>query len=275
MSISLSGLNEFHEEQLRKYIRFSSSKRREHCSELQGAFDDTKDMKMLEDMYSQEDAHRILRDIREAARGVLETQVALYGRMSALYLNEVFRQAERKGVTMKIDFSKLDDKVKLAGIEKILTNGLGAQETTGRKLESLGGGGVDVKLVEQSKDMEYRTDKLVREFEDTSDRIKKELKANVSLKEKYASLKQQVADARRDYANAKEGDEAAMRKEVEDLEDDVYKEKKNNNEAALEKELATIKEELAGSIANSTQFRQLKLMIQSKNQQIKDLRDRK
>lgn len=272
MSISTKNLNDTHAAQIDAYIRFTKSKRREHSSELEGAFEDTASMKMVNDMYSQDDAHRILRNIREEVHSVLKTQFDLHGRQSALYLNEIFRQAEKKNISMNIDFSKLDDAVKLAGIEKILA--AGTAEVTGRKLESLGGGGVDTNLVEKSKDMEHALDRLQADYDDTSHRIKKELKANVTLKEKLAVLKQSVRDARIDLENAQDGDEAAMRKEIEHLEDDIYDEKKNNNEAALEKELAQIKSELAGSIAASTQFRQLKLMIQAKNSQIKELRNR-
>jgi len=224
---------------------------------------------MLEDMYSQEDAQRILRNIRDSAHEGLKTQLELYGRMSSLYLQEIFRVAERNDISLDIDFSKLDDTVKLAGIEKVL----GANtDAVGKKLRSIGGGGVDVKLVETVKDLEYKNSCLNQDFAETTLRIKKELKANVALKLKVESLKQQVKDAKRDYYNAKDGDEEAMLREIEQLKDEIYDEKKSNSEVALSKELETIKRELDGRIADSTQFRQLKLMIQAKNQQLKELR---
>jgi len=272
MSISLSGLNDTHADQIEAYIRFARSKKREHCSEVKGAFDDAKDMKLLEDMYSQEDAHRILRDIRDSVHVAAKDQLNLYGRMSALYLQEVFKQAEAKNISMKIDFSKLDDAIKLAGIEKIL--GHDDKEMSGNKLQSIGGGGVDTNLVEQIKDWEAKNGRLQRDFEDTTDKIKRELKYNVQLKLDIAAMREQVRDARRDYDNTKEGNEKAMGQELDDLTDDLARAKRNNSEVELEKELEKIKSELAGRIADSTQFRQLKLMIQAKNTQIKELRNR-
>lgn len=269
MSISLSGLSTHHEDQLLDYTRFARSKRKEHCNEIKGGFDDSKDMQMLEDMYSQEDAHRILREIRTSVRESAKIELNLFGRMSSLFLQEIFKEAERKGVSMKIDFSKLDDAVKLAGIEKILGDD---KEISGKKLQSLGGGGVDIKLVEQIKDMEAENRELNNKFQTTTEEIKRELKQNVELKKQLLDLREQVRDARRDYDNAKEGNESAMDKEREDLETDLRIERRNNSEAALREELETIRSELSGKIAESTQFKQLRQMIQAKNTQIKELR---
>jgi hypothetical protein len=271
MSIPLSGLDRFHEGQMKAYIKFSETKRREHKDEIEGAFDDTRDVKVLDDMLSQEDAHRILRDIRDAVQGVSSREMAKFGRMSALYLQEIFRQAESKRILLNIDFSKLDDAVKLAGIEKIL----GANtEAVGRKLQSMGGGGVDVKLVEQSKTLEDKVDRLNRDFEDCTDRIKKELKANVDLKRKKDLLIQQNKDAKRDYNNAKKGDQDAMETEIDRIKGDIKVERAQSSEAALEAELENIKRELGGRIADSTQFTQLKDMIKAKNTQVKAIRSK-
>merc|ERR1719498_547861 len=65
-------------------------------------------------MYSQEDSHWILRDIRDKVQDVVKEQVQLFGHMSGLYLQQVFQQAEEEDISLKIDLSKLDDKVRLA-----------------------------------------------------------------------------------------------------------------------------------------------------------------
>lgn len=261
-------LNKANEQQVASYLKFAKGKQRDHVDEINGAFEDTVDTKLLEDMLSQADAHRILKNLRDAVQETASKEFSVNGRISAALFQQVFRLAEAKGISLNIDMSKLSDKVKLAGIDK-----LGVEvKDTGKKLQSLGGGGVDIKLVEQVKPLESALLAAQKAFADSSEAAKASLKKNSELKQQAATLKAKMADVQTDQELSRGGNIAGLREQTESLQQALREEKQHDEEEALRKELAAIDAELAGKIADSSQFKTMKNIIQEKNNEIKALR---
>ena len=68
MPVSRGDLSSSNQEQVEQFESFFKKRQRESLSEIEGAFDDNRDLKMLDEMYSREDALNIVRFIEEQVR---------------------------------------------------------------------------------------------------------------------------------------------------------------------------------------------------------------
>lgn len=273
-TVNLNDLKNVHRLQVQSYTSIMTKRSREHATEIAGAFEDTRDTKLLEPMYSNEDAHKMMmKTVLSAVAGQVSTEYNLYAQRSALFMQQLFQAAEKKETGLKIDLKALDSAVLLDGLDKLFIDSKTPALGAGGKLTSMGHGGVDENLVLQLKGVEKEVAAAQAKFDGVQNQAKGEMKSNMDLKSEIKLLKAQAAAGETDAANANSGNEKAQQIQIEELKKAIAAEKVNSELSDLIKELEETKKELSGSIATSTQFKTLKTMIQDKNKQVKTLRD--
>jgi len=277
-----SHLNSSHKQQLTNYLKFFQSKINEQAKEIEAAFEDSKEMRLLEEMYSKDDVVNIIDGLRDVLQSTIRSEFEKYSHQSALFLRHLFLQAEGHSVTLSVNTAELEDAVLLSGIKKLELEDKKKQtvadlpDVSGSKKLAALGNAPDVKLVtrlkeleDQHKSLQTRFDKLQQQYMSTS------REAN-ELKESKDDLSRQVVDLKRDMTNLQSNNTKATFTELETIRGELsrYKRDSEDKTKRLETELKATQEQLSDRINKSPQFVQMKQMLQTKNQQLKDARQR-
>jgi hypothetical protein len=83
--------------------------------EVATAFDETKELRLLEDVYSTDDVEAILDGLRAIVKQNVLEDLENYTHQAVLYLRELYLQAEGHDVRVRIDTAILDDERLMAG----------------------------------------------------------------------------------------------------------------------------------------------------------------
>jgi len=271
-----SHLSDLHKTQVLNFMKFFKSKTDQHLKEVETSFTDTKDMRLLEEMYSHDEVLNIVNGLRDLVKSNLRTELEKFAQQTALYLRLLFLQAEGQSVNLKVDTSQLDDEVLLAGIKQLQADSerkVDLPTPAAKKLTALSGT-VDVKLVTQIKDLEEANSRVQDRFSKLQEQHKASLAENSQLKEAKAELQKQIEQLRRDINSVKAGNISAQLAELDQLRKQSSQGDKAKQDAidAMAKELKEKDVQLAAKVKETAQFRELTKTLQQKNEQIKELR---
>eukprot|EP00953_Heterococcus_sp_UTEX-ZZ885_P038656 19845-Heterococcus_DN1.PRE.3 len=136
--MSFSSLSPEHEEQVHQYLRFMRAKREIALKQLDNEFSDTKNDRLLEQMYSQEDVEALLDDLGRLVRSNVRQEIGAFMGMTSIILKQLLEGAEERGVTaLEINTGKVEDREMLAEIEKMRADGPSQQRPSTNRLISI------------------------------------------------------------------------------------------------------------------------------------------
>jgi myosin heavy subunit len=279
---ALSHLNDTHRSQVLQYLKFFQAKRDENAKEIEAVFEEQKDMRLLEEMYPVDEVAQILDGVKSLVKSSMKDEFEKFTQQSVLYLRQLFLQAEGNGVAINVDLSTLDDAVLLSGIEKLDIEsrgkkGLGDLPDT-RRAGSLApvAGAVDVKLVTQIKDLQDANRSLLAKFEKLSNQCRESQKECVELKGANSDLQDELRQTKGDLSNLKSSNKSAQQAEIESLRKELaqQKEEQAKQVADLKAELKAQGDTLNSKVNNAPQYQQLKKLMNTKNDQLKESRAR-
>uniref|UniRef100_A0A7S1G303 Leucine zipper transcription factor-like protein 1 n=1 Tax=Bicosoecida sp. CB-2014 TaxID=1486930 RepID=A0A7S1G303_9STRA len=271
-------------EQVQDFLKFFASKRDITVAEVGSLFEETRDTRVLEDMYSRDEVEELLDSLLGAVQDTARRDLEKASQMAALVLEQVIAQAKRAGVDVDVDMSKTEDESLLADVGKARDDSFGKEaeeerRATTTKLESLKDEHTRLasesekmseqvaQLQERNKTVMAQCTKALREKSEATERVRE-------LEEELASLRSRAVGAESKAAESVAASTATAG-EVEGL---------RNTVAALRDELtearalaAAAMEEAAGAnarVSETKQFQQLRSMLTKKNTQLTDLRKR-
>lgn len=265
-------LNEDHTRQINDFMSYFRSKRFAAVQEVQQSFTETKEIRLLDDMYNTGEVEGILDATAAIVKQNVQEDLENYTHQAALYLRQLYLQAEGRDITLKLDTSLLDDELLLSGICKLDTDDhSGLAESGKNKLGALNGGGVvDAKLVTRIKDLERQNDNLRRAADQTEDKLASLTTKSEELMQTNDRLNRQLDASQRDLqalqgdANAEaRGELDLMRAQMDSTESNTF---------ALQQRISQLESELNGKVSNTKQFLTLKKLIAGKNAQLKEAR---
>lgn len=137
-------------------------------------------------------------------------------------------------------------------------------------------GAVDVKLVTQIKDLQDANRSLLAKFDKLSSQCRESLKEVVDLKQVRDELDINLHQARKDLSNLQSSNKSAQQSEIEQLRAELAALKESNQRQVddLKAELKTQGETLNSKVNNAPQYQQLKKLMNTKNEQLKESRAR-
>jgi len=276
-------LSPTHTSQVLAYLRFFNAKRDENAKEIEAVFDEQKDLRLLEEMYKLEDVTHILDEVRTVVKGHVVDDMNKVANQAVLYLRQLFLQAEGNGVALNVDLSQLDDAVLLAGIEKLelesKKNPRGINPADLPTTQRAGAlkpveGAVDVRLVAQTKELQEANRSLLAKFEKVQAQCQTATREADELKASLAAAQAEAKTARSDLANVSSSNKSAQQQEIESLRAELAaaKESAAKNEATFKAELKAQADTLASKVNNAPQYQQLKKLMNTKNEQLKEAR---
>lgn len=273
-------------------MRFARSKRALRLKTVDSCFQDLKESRLIEETYTVDEVTDILNGLQVLVRGEVEMELINTAHTNVLLLRQLFSQAEKFYLRLQTDISELENRELLeqvAEFEKtdFKPNIKANQETTKPKLAPLNEGGVSELLQREISRLQEDNDKLKARLRTLESRamcaLEDKSKAETALKDlqKSQGVHQSVMCAQ-EIANL-EDTVAAMQADFEktlntnitsqkDLQDSLVSTK--HDLLRVQEQLSLAEKELEKKFQQTAAYRNLKEILNKKNEQIKDLRKR-
>jgi len=290
------GLNVNHEEEVRKFLKFARYNRNQQLRSVDGCFSDLKDSRLNEETFTVDEVEEMINGLQKVVRSSVETELINDAHTNVLLLVQLFSQAEKWHLKLQSDISELENQKLLKEIADFEEN-----ETSGgkskplqlsslsqkSKLEPLNESGSTALLQMEIQRLKEENDALTKKFKnleksatlgskevsklrsdlEKSKDIKPETK-NQGNEEEVALLTDKISSLSGELKEAEE----MYRCKTSSMEEEVTNSK--HYVLALQHEIETLSEEFDKKFSETTQFKNLKKMLEGKNAQLKELRKR-
>jgi len=293
------GLNTTHEEEVRKYLKFARYNRNQQKRSIDGCFSDLKESRLNDDTYTLDEVEEMIDGLQKVVCSSVESELINDAHTNVLLLVQLFSQAEKWHLKLQSDISELENQKllkEIAEFEKNEESGGGKSKplqlsnlSQKSKLQPLNEGGSTALLQMEIQRLQEENEVLKNKFINLEksalggskeasrlrsdlERAREEGKKNNQgipndsnevnlLSDKISSLSGQLMDA-----------EEVYQRKCSSLEEEVTNSK--HYVLALQHEIETLSEEFDKKFSETTQFKNLKKMLEGKNGQLKELRKR-
>ncbi|CAH1774708.1 unnamed protein product, partial [Owenia fusiformis] len=288
---------EHHQSTTVNYMRFARYQRGQRLRAVDACFEDLKDSRLVEDTFTADEVSDMLDGLLAVVRGEVESELINTAHTNVLLLRQVFQQAEKWHLKLQADISELENSElleKIANFEDAEFSGASPRDSDfsilQSKLAPLNESGSSAllsmeidRLKEENlklKDRLKQVESKALGYQDEKSRLKDDLKRT---QEEMGGLK-----GRKPEQSTEELEQ--MRKQMENIRTEMDKGSKSSldRQQHLESDLTGTKHELLRiremlelaekdlekKVSQTAPFKNLKQMLQKKNEQIKDLRKR-
>jgi len=263
---ALGNLSPFHQDQIKQFLRFFRSQREVALQALNADFDDIKSDRLYEDTFTQSEVEELLNNLFSLTQGTVKTELANTVNMTVLLMKQLFEKADEQGIQLGMDCGIIEDQSMLDSIENMRVDAPAV-----KRVEAPAG---PSKLVSLKDDHA----KLLSDAEALG-------KTNQQLQERFNALQSQTSEILKEKSKlAREVSELRSELRMRDLEVAQAKDSsENKNEIdpelqreidALKGELSEAKEENTKRLNESKQFSQMRKIINTKSDQIRELRQK-
>eukprot|EP01017_Pseudomicrothorax_dubius_P029259 TRINITY_DN353_c0_g2_i1.p1 TRINITY_DN353_c0_g2~~TRINITY_DN353_c0_g2_i1.p1 ORF type:complete len:247 (+),score=85.00 TRINITY_DN353_c0_g2_i1:162-902(+) len=227
-----------HQEELIKFMNFFLIKKEEALKELKYSLDDFLSDNVHDSIYNKEDVESLFGKFFTGVSKHVDDEIFNILKMIGVYINILMEQGERSGVSFKADLSFVESSKAREDIANLLKAGVG------------GSGGAN--LVKRQVTGLTKLPTIGSGYNNDPALLTKIDELQIELE----NLRNMNAKMQRELiAGAKE-------------------KRDSNDMLLLQKEIEDLKSELSKKLSESVQFNNLKKLMQAKNEQLKDLRQR-
>lgn len=283
------GVNEHHQNQVINYIRFARYQRGQRLRAVDICFEDLKDSRLTDETFTIDEVTEMLDGLLTVVRSEVESELINTAHTNVLMMRQMFQQAEKWHLKLQADISELENRQLLEQIKEFEEREFAGTkrdtEFVPKKLEPVNETGGTALL-------HMKIEELQEENEQLKSRLCKVDKEFAAMMASQGALSSELARASVG-GQGQQGDGAgvdALRKKMTGLESEIEAERRKGMQTAesAEKDLANTKhellriremldmaeKELERKVSQTAPFKNLKSMLQKKNDQIKDLRKR-
>ncbi|XP_049946322.1 leucine zipper transcription factor-like protein 1 [Schistocerca serialis cubense] len=294
------GLNEQHQSLIMTYIRFAKHQRAQNLKAVYCAFQDVIESRLSEETYTAEEVRELLCGLREAVRADVEAELMSHGRATALLLRQLLAQAERWHLRLSADMSQLQDREQLEQVAALEETGVAPERPlpAGGRLAPLGtdggrdAGGASALLTAEVRRLEAHCGSLQEQLEEARLLAQVRQQQIIRLNDELDSAREKLAVAAASSQLAKERQEATVPSDrIPELEEqisqlslslsdsetvrtDVEHQLADTREEleAMKSRLTLAEKELESKFSETTAYTNMKRMLASKNEQLRELR---
>lgn len=258
-----SELSSDNDEQIRKYLKFFRTKKEATLRGLSNEFEDIKQDRLNEDMFSKDDMIDFADSILSSITSHVANDLSLAINMNALLVSQLFEQGQNAGVELSINTGSVENQALLNAVERMNIDGPKSAQKK-KAADVLPSFKEDSRALQQeAKAMKEETERLTAANKTLSDRFTMMQTEASRLNKENSALKNDLSDLQqrlgRVESSAKRSDDSKV---------------DSSQVRRLEEELRRLKEESTKRVADSSQFQQMKDLMKSQTFKIKDLRRR-
>ncbi|KAK7092935.1 leucine zipper transcription factor-like protein 1 [Littorina saxatilis] len=281
------GVNEHHQGQVINYIRFARYQRGQRLRAVDVCFEDLKDSRLTDETFTIDEVTEMLDGLLTVVRSEVESELINTAHTNVLMMRQMFQQAEKWHLKLQADISELENRELLEQIkefeEREFSGAKRDTEFVPKKLEPVNETGGTALL-------HMKIEELQAQNEQMRERLMKVDKDFAMMMANQGALSSQLALAKGAAGQGGGEDVDALMKKMAQLESEVQSQRNKGKMTAesSEKDLSSTKhellkiremlemaeKELEKKVSMTTPFKNLKSMLQKKNEQLKDLRKR-
>ncbi|XP_028415802.1 leucine zipper transcription factor-like protein 1 isoform X1 [Dendronephthya gigantea] len=295
------GINEHHQETIINYLRFARYNRGQCLRSVDACFEEYKDGRLVEDTYTLEEVLEMLHSLQSVVKGEVESELINTAHTNVLLLRQLFSQSEKWYLNLQADISELENRELIEEIAKFEEREFSAKKTVSQtsvssklaqkpKLEPLSDGSGSTLL-----QME------INRLQEENARLKEKIKMSESMAacvlDERSKLKADLEKTQSQLSTMSQSGDGEEIKELERRMQTVTMEMENVRKASstgggkvaeigeqlsnakheilrLQHDLQEKEKELTKKFNETTQYTNMKQMLQTKNEQMKKLRQR-
>lgn len=252
-------------EQVIKYLKFFRAKKESILRALGNEFDDTKADRINDNMFSREDMEEYSDFLQSQCQAQITHDISVLINMSALAINALLESSQEQGAAVELDITALENQGLLDSIERMSME----VAPSGRRATSL------VSLKDEAKAMKDESKAVKDEASRLAD-------SNRMLQQRFSAVQEDASNLAREKKEMQREIDRLVR-QLETAEHSVrsyeHSSKGNHDDSAsrirdLEEDLAEERRNNTARVSETPQFLQMKKLMQSQNQKIRDLRRR-
>lgn len=290
------GLNSHHEEEVRKYLKFARYNRKQQLRSVEGCFKDLKDSRLNEDTYTLDEVEEIITDLQTVVRSSVESELLNDAHTDVLLLVQLFSQAEKWHLKLQADISELENQKLLKEVADFELNENSISKTKApleisslaqkTKLQPLNEGTTNPLLQMEIERLKNTNEELRNKFAQLEKSATVNSKESAQLRTDLEQAKQTMNEKKPGEDNSEKmvllsekvsslsmelvGAEEKYKTKFSSLEEEVSSSK--HYILALQHEVEVLTAESEKKFSESSQFKNLKKMLEQKNGQLKELR---
>jgi len=261
----MSGLDSvMHEQLVLNYLKFYRDRLSSHQADINGFFDDSRDMRLITQMFTKEELHDHYDALRDTTIDKLGDHLDRYTEQNLHFVKQLLLQAEGQNEDIYLRTADLEDGDLLAQLA-----GLNL-DAAPRRAEAHSTAG-DAKLHFKINELKEESERVGTRFDKLESQLRTTNEDNDDLEDDLKRLKRELGDLREDMAALPQSE---LARQVRECREDLVALKEQNTEALapLRADVSKYREELAERVSEAPQFKQLHKMTQQKNRQLRELR---
>ncbi|XP_053322078.1 leucine zipper transcription factor-like protein 1 [Spea bombifrons] len=284
------GLNDHHQNEVINYIRFARSKRALRLKTIDSCFQDLKDSRLVEETFTVDEVSDMLHGLQAVVHSEMELELINTAHTNVLLLRQLFTQAEKWYLKLQTDISELENRELLqqvAEFEKaeFTSSKKSNTELIKPKLAPLCEGGSSELLNREIARLSEENEKLKARLKTVEAQATSALDEKTRFERAMKDL-QKIQDAHKEKQGMQEVE--TLEKTLADLKTEFEKtldERKSNQKCMeenlirskhdllkVQEQLSLAEKELEMKFQQTTAYRNMKDILNKKNDLIKDLR---
>lgn len=295
------GINDHHQDTIIKYLRFARYNRGQCLHSIEASFKEFKDSRFVENTYTVEEVIDMLDGLQTVVRGEVESELINTAHTNVLLLRQVFSQAEKWYLNLQADISELENRELIKEIAKFEEREFSVKKSVSQtsissklsqktKLEPLSDGGGSALLQMEINRLQEENAKLKEKIRlsesmatsvlDEKSKLKADLqrtqsellsRSQAARGDELRELEKKMESVKLEMESVKHANSTGVDK-VAQIEDELTEAK--HDILRLQHELQEKEKELNKKFNETTQYTNMKQMLQTKNEQMKKLRQR-
>ncbi|GIY63237.1 leucine zipper transcription factor-like protein 1 [Caerostris darwini] len=284
-------LSDHHSEMIGNYLKFAKFRRGKHVRTIDQTFDDLKQSRLLEGTYTADEVKEMFDELCALLKGDLEIELIDTAHTAALLLFQMCVQAQQWHLKLNADISELENRDLLEKVNKFeekfvnsssLEKGLNGSPLKLNKLQPL------AENVGATQLLQAEIDRLNEENKKLSEKLKDVEKRTLEILETKSMLAETLAEAQRELKDLKEGKAEDVEKDLKHLEDEMFQTmcasaytqqhlecdlvETKQQLLEVQAQLQLAEKELEAKLSETAVFKNMKQILATKNEQIKNLR---
>jgi leucine zipper transcription factor-like protein 1 len=269
------GVNEYHEGNIVKFIKFSRSQRALSIRTIAGAFKEIEKSRLKnETTLTVDEVSNLLVELWDYVKEEIDTELSYQTHTYVLLLRQLFLQAEHSYLKLGADISELQNKDLLEKVRNFENEQFQMSKVRAPKLEPVNDSGATMLLREKIDELEsenrsYREkigylEKKLAEFNRGGGRSGAAA-AYPDHSDTISNLESKMNQLRSDLKNSSSAKERELESEMGSIKSRFME---------IQEQLRMTERELEKKFNQTNAYKNMKLMLDKKNEQIKDLRRR-
>ncbi|XP_072020524.1 leucine zipper transcription factor-like protein 1 [Amphiura filiformis] len=287
------GLNEHHHSTVVNYMRFARYKRDQNLRGVEGCFQDLKDSRLTEDMFTADEVTEMLDGLEAVVRGEVESELINTAHTNVLLLRQLFLQAEKWHLKLQADISDLENRElieMIADFEEAELSGKATNKPTFelKRLDPVESGGTQLLQAEIDR-LNEENNKLKDRLKQVEERATSALQDKSKLQSDLHRTQDELGDLRHNQPKPDSGAGVAeLEGQMEQVKHQMEQNLKLSSDKAdalegdltstkhklleLKEQLEMTEKELEKKFSQTGAYKNMKTMLTKKNDQIKELR---